>query len=343
MNERERILKLLDYQFTNHFILSNKGKQALIDYSESGDIETFIQVGDRLFNLRDEIDHVASMTNEQRIEYSQSKGYKYDHVLQFGTVFFWGGKGSVDAIINRLKVFTEWVLEDKDYRARSWFDYSEYDEAQETTFEQRFSYIFSGLFHDYGQFLTNETWQEVFLWLYGNSFNENRQFPLTFGQDQWRPPTLFANDLGYSRDAFFFNILSSVDDYFFCDDESEYDYYLRYKPLVEYLLSMFLHLNKSCYELKRFKQHTTDENGKRVNYSGWQYMMRTFIAHMNGICIYDDYDYDLGDSDEPFSRRDPELFLNFRKKFSQLNLPEEYYRLEQFVIKHGEDYIYASE
>ena len=347
MNEARRIGIIQDFKFNQlSFPFPERAKQILIDYSESGDIDAFIQQGHSLYNLRSEVDRMLSMTDEQRWEY-ESSNFMLVNPLRFENAFYWGGASNLETLVERLTVFTEWVLEDRSHRA---LKLSEFNGQDDQSLDKRFSGVLSCLFGELGNFLSNRVWQEVFSWFYGERFDPNRQFPLTFGKEQWRPELLFnASKYGYAKDDFLFNVLSKTNFYFFRDrkdhylyreDEGgDYDYFARYKLLVGYLLSMFIHLNKACYSLKRYKRHMKDENGNRVNYWAWQSRMRIFIANMNGI-FYED---ELDDNGKPFASRDPELFESFRKEFSQLNLPEEYYRLEQFVIKHGEDYIYASE
>jgi len=336
MNENKRIKQLLDHYFRNDSFLTDKGRQVIIDYSHSGDIDEFIHQGHKLFNLREDVEHRASMTLEQRVDYEK---LCYDPVLSFEVAVFFGGKQSLDAFVYRLTTFTEWVMEDREFRGMNRLDYNR--DLKKETFEKRFSYILLTLIGGKGDFLPDDVWQQVFLWLYGDTYDPSRQFPITFGEEQWCPELFSAGSLGI-RDNFLFRVLSGSAKYLFRDDGDEYDYFKRGKPLVNYLPSVLPHLNKACYVLKRYKRRNFDEHGNPVSYSSWQAIMRGFIAKMNGVRPSWELE-ELEDENEPVFKRDPEMFEWLKIEMNKLDLPEEYYQLEEFVLKHGENYLDASE
>lgn len=326
IQEQERRAHLLTWLISNSYrSITPEGEQALKEYTSSGDINVFINKVHALFDLR-----VALESHDQSINKLLQYEGKRDNFLSFCLVFFIGDEASLDALKHRLRVFTEWVMQDPEFRGTPAIDFK-----NEISLAERFSRIFYSLFHDFSAFFTNEIWQEVFLWIYGEKFDPNRQFPMTFGAEQWRPELWPQDNTAFYLDNHYFNILSNVDRYFFISSEDEYDYYARYQPLVRYLLPLLPKLNKACYRIERFKNFEKDQNGNVVNYNGWQAMIRRFIAHMHGI--YDSYE--LEDNGLPIPPRDPELLAYFKQEFAKLDMPTEYYSLEKFVLEKGSEYL----
>ena len=138
--EQERMLGLLELQIHNIFRynITKKGENLLKEYCVNGDIESFMEQGHALFNLRNE--------STQQLDDDDDK---FDDVLTFFSVFFYGGNVSFEKLKYRLNVFTEWVLEDSAFRGSMLRDFQ-----SERSLDSRFNFI-KAILGDFGKFFTN--------------------------------------------------------------------------------------------------------------------------------------------------------------------------------------------
>lgn len=240
--------------------------------------------------------------------------------IQPNFVLFLFPKPTFDEVISRLKIYWDWVLDDKANRLND-------EHKNFASLDEYFMRVFGFLFdYQYGNHYSNELIADVFHWAYGPTYDPEWQFPITFGPDDWRPHvSVNVNEMGT-------RLINGLDNCCFSDQQSQYYNDSRYAHFVDYCLSLFPLLDTDCYATKYFDRRHK-ENGKRTGKRTYQHRMRGFLCHMNGIAPQEEDDVGIKYPDLIINT--PEVVEKLRDGIAKLELPDEYHKLIKFILKHG--------
>lgn len=227
---------------------------------------------------------------------------------------------SFDQVTIRLKTYWDWVLDDKVVRLD---DQHRNCDSLDAYFTRVFSYLFD---YQYGNHYSDELIAAVFRWAHGETYDPEYQFPMTFGPQNWRPDTSLDINATCTK------LVTGLDSALFGDDQSQYYNDTRYTYLIDYCLSMIPLLDVDCYLTKYFAR-SHKENGKRTGKRAYQFRMRRFMCHMNGISPREENDDGIRLSKLEVSR--PDLVDRIKQGLEGLDLPDEYHKLNKFILKHG--------
>jgi hypothetical protein len=264
--------------------------EALHNYSISGDIESFIANGGELVDQ--------------------------------DTIFYVGGNASIESLKYRLSVFWNDVI-DRPERYKDGVRFS-WDGSLDDWFMSWPHNIWSRNAY----FFSNELFSEVFFWIYGETFEAQRVFPMSFGNEKWQPT------INISADAIVQSLLNRFCDYFFDLDEEYFIDPARVIPLLDYFMSAVPHISDGCFSVNLADRWDEDQDGKRTNLRGHQSTFRKYIASLHGVLS--DWDLECGRSE--ISIYKPAELKMFNEKFESLPLPTGYRELVAFIKESGENY-----
>lgn len=157
-------------------------------------------------------------------------------------------------------------------------------------------------------------------------------FPFELGKDQWQPKLEVA-----LCDAAF-DVFTHICRYLFAeeDDYEGYSHASIAMSIVHYMTQLHQHYYSTSLDKFEVVEQPPPPLPRIVNGVFQQYM-RAKIANLLGYKnYYNDYEGEL-------RHNDPELEQQLRDLLAGLKMPEEYYKLIDFIHAHPEDYLDASE
>lgn len=225
--------------------------------------------------------------------------------------------------LDNIKIYWEWVLEYPQER------------GNKANLERSVSERLLGKMQYYAlesAYLTYELKRDLFFWFFGKAYCSERLFPMPLGPDQWQPEITLDVDWVCS-------ILMSCIRKYLMGYEGHHEENLNGQDYIDYFLSIYPHMSAKCFALNCCTDRFYEENGKQINLTGYQFSNRWFIAGLHNILT-------VCEEEEEIDRLviHDQKALNYLKEcLDNIDMPNEYYELEKFVIKHGEDCIDASE
>ena len=160
---------------------------------------------------------------------------------------------------------------------------------------------------------------ELFLWVFGEKYDENRIFPISLGDDNWQPK------ISVNHHALAFSLARGVRGYLFSYKEDSI--YPKYAYLVDFLISVFIYIDPEIYSKKRVNRDVQSQFD-----SSDQNIMRWFVANLEGVTTKREIKKNNGE----IPHNDIEKEATLRESLNKLDLPEEYNQLVSFVHEHGE-------
>jgi hypothetical protein len=278
---------------------TRKQEGALFEYAETGDIEKFISEGGPLVD-----------------QYS---------------IFYIGGNATLEALKQRLQLFWDDVVDNPEkYKGQFRFE-------SHKTLADWFSIWPSGLLTSRnGYFFSNELFAEVFFWMFGESFQAERDFPMSFGSagNRWTPKLhIDANRYGH-------RIRSEARRFFF-DMSRSYDVDPgRIKPILDYYVSLVPHISQYCYSKTLIDRKELDSNGVLTSRRSHQHSMRDLLAKSLNVLRE-------GEKERGFTQvivsESEELRIFLDKVESVTPFLDDYHALVEFIKESGSEFRYASE
>lgn len=193
--------------------------------------------------------------------------------------------------------------------------------------EPGFRNVISRIHGKEARVLEPELWAEVYQWYFPEPDPEPSKFsfPLSFGKSQWRP------EVPYTRDSECMGILGNIGDYCFYPASYISIDRLGYTYLLSRLPSMLPKMPKQTFEFKHYgRNHKI--MGKPTFWGGYQNTIRRFLGHKNGIVSKPN----ITDGYNEVIVVQPEFHKKFMETIDSINMPDEYYQLEEKIISIGE-------
>ena len=239
---------------------------------------------------------------------------------------FFAPQHELEHLVNRVTVCWQWLLNNQGHLADKRI-------RTNSSLDEQFSYTASELFGKLGFFFPDDFFLEVFSYLYGEEYNSENDFPITFESINWTPSNVLH------RDHICSSILLGLNEYIFSlpATNSPYRSYKRYKSLFRYFLSIFPKIRRQCFETRLYDQfHEID--GERSGFMVNQIRIRMFMAQMDGIVT-------KGQKKKAFDKppiNDRVFYEALKLELNSLDMPDEYYLLMDFLREHGTDGIQLS-
>lgn len=176
--------------------------------------------------------------------------------------------------------------------------------------------------------------KDLFLWIFGTVYEPHRRFPIPLTEVQWRP------ELKFDHNELFIFIARGLCAYLFNEgsqpSDGATDEYVKGTYFVDYLMSLMPHIDKTWYAKSilgnKYKRPTGFAIGSH------QMAFRAFFACLEG------YNPSAADYDNaPLVHKHPQLEAEIKQRIGQLELPPEHHEFIEFVHKHKENILDASE
>lgn len=230
----------------------------------------------------------------------------------FGTILFWSPSNNIGDLKKLFIYYWQWFFTD-DVNVKIYQGYG---------FETPKEYLNSILLNiaSWTYYQPPELMAELFLWVFGEQYDENRVFPIPLGNSNWQPK------ISISKHSLAFFLLRGIRGYLFTYDNDSI--YPKYAYLIEFFLSVFHNIDTRIYSTKRIDRNTElpfDKSDQRI--------VRWFIANIEGVITNKEVDKNNGEI--PHNNIEKETLL--RDGLSKLELSDEYHQLVIFVHKHGND------
>jgi hypothetical protein len=222
-----------------------------------------------------------------------------------------------ELLISNLKHFWDWLLDDPD-------TYLPEGSVREEEGKDRKTSLFNLYIRSLGTVnspvLDPECAAKLFLWVYGEEFEPRRSFPISLGKSEWNP------QIEVDPVVMFTNLMALIDRYLFDGSSIEYKQSLA---LIDYWFSIIPHLeDHRIFDTVAHKDSDKD-------YPRRQQIVYAFFAHLSGYDVDEEYD--------TLPHLDPGLEQYIKDRFSEIEMPESYYRMLEFIDKHKEDSLFALE
>ena len=244
------------------------------------------------------------------------------------STFFVGANPTLENLKIRLKAFWDNLIAHPEMHQGSTHM------PKELSIEQLFNnWAKSCVSSYYSYFIPSDVQADIFLWIYGEKYQELRHFPMSFGTGAWEP--IIHCDADWLTAV----LLRRASDYFFDIGDEYYDDPRSIVLLFDYLYSVLRCTSKEIYFKEKFSNKHRRLDGEYSGFSSKQSVIRAFIAKNNGILLEDE-----AESGNDIVLSDPERLSDFVQNFeSSLPYPDLYDELVKFVIASGEEYLWASE
>ncbi len=225
-------------------------------------------------------------------------------------------------VINNISEYWFWVLESPDSR-----DY--YQSISDV--DQRFIYHFNSVFSRKGDYLQSDVCISLFFWLYGKTYQGNRAVSLSHdGREVSIPVDIDVNKLSY-------DLLNGIIKYIWRQGEGQN--ICIFKAFIPYFLSIYPKMSPICFDTKLPELDEFEgDDGKRYFEKYWIWN-RWLLTALNGFVS----EYEEDEGIEELVCNDGEAFVQLNEGLNALQMPEEFFRLKEFVLKHKGESLYASE
>ncbi len=225
-------------------------------------------------------------------------------------------------VIESISKYWFWVLEKPDSRDR-------YENTPDI--EERFLYHFNSVFSPKGDYSHPDVCIGLFHWLYGDSYKSDRVRTLTHqGKTVVIPVKIDVDALTNS-------LMYGIIDYLWTKEDDEN--ICIFKDFIQYFLSIFPYMSPICYDTRLPRAKSLDGSVNNRKLRKCCLANRWFLTTLNGFIS--EYEEEAGI--EELKCNDDEAFAQLKEGLSNLKMPEEFYRLQEFVLKHEGDSLYASE
>ncbi len=164
---------------------------------------------------------------------------------------------------------------------------------------------------------------DMFFWLYGNTYDPERVFPIPLGSDKWQPKLI-----GYDRIIFL--LMRRFNRYLFYKKLKPYNLELASKVVEErymtYLLSLLKHVDEDFFVEKVVDRRYVNERG--ISIGSQQFVVRSFFIRLLGY-------KEIGDKE--FYCRDEELYETLKREVFAVKMPEKFDKFVEFVHEKKEE------
>ena len=230
----------------------------------------------------------------------------------------------VDLVLECIAKYWAWVLDKPNSRDRS---------EQFPNVEQRFQFHFHAVYSRKDDNLHPNVCIGLFRWLYGKSYENSRVVELCHDGNNISIPVLI------DVDNLCLNLLNGIIEYLWRQDVGENT--CIFKSLIPYFLSIYPHMSPMCFETKLPETDEFESNGKKYYRKYWLWN-RWLLSTLSGFIS--EYEEDEEDEEiEELVCNDEDALAQLKDGLEGIQMPEGFYRLKEFVLKHEGDSLYASE
>lgn len=196
---------------------------------------------------------------------------------------------------------------------------------------ERFMGSMHAIFSRKDDHLAPEICINLFSWLYGNNYQGDRAVTLIHDGQETSIPV--AIDV----DALCFNLLSGIILALWRQDEGEN--ISIFKALIPYFLSIYPYMSSICFESKLPDSDEFEGDDGQKYFEKYWIWNRWLLTTLNGFIS----EYEEEEDIEELVCNDEAALTQLREGLDALQMPEEFYRLQEFVQKHKGESLYASE
>jgi hypothetical protein len=226
-----------------------------------------------------------------------------------------------DKVIKAISEFWFWVLEKPESR-----DYFE----NIPEINKRFLYHFNAIYSRKGDCISPNVCVGLFAWLYGRTYEKSRVVDLQHNGKSISIP------LKVEKDQLSFDLLSGIIKYLWRQDEGEN--ICIFKSFIPYFLTIYPHMSPICFDTKLPREKKFEINGEKYDrkYFIWN---RWLLTNLNGYIS----EYEEEEEVEELVCSDKEALAQLKEGLESIDMPCEFYRLKEFVLRYKGDSLYASE
>lgn len=228
----------------------------------------------------------------------------------------------IQPVLKNISKYWAWVLKDPEKR-----DYWEHIKD----LDERFIYQFNCILCPKDDSLHPNVSKGLFFWLYGNTFEKDRCVVLTDGEPSITIPVSFdVNDQC-------FYLLNGILNCLWRNDTT-YDLDV-FKSFIPYFLSIYPHMSPMCFSTLLPEEREFFSEDREKYKQSWFFSNRWLLTMLNGYIT----EYEEEEDIEELVCNDHEALKQLKDGLNNLKMPPEFYRLQEFVLKHKGDSLYASE
>lgn len=170
----------------------------------------------------------------------------------------------------------------------------------------------------------------LFFWLYGDVYKGDRALRLSYDEKTTTIP------ISIDIDKLCFDLLDGIIKYLWYRDEGENIYI--FKAFIPYFLSIYSKMSPICFGLTLPEEEFETSNGKKYYRKYWIWN-RWLLTTLNGFIS----EYEEEEDIEELISNDKVTLSNLKEGLSNLEMPDEFYILEEFVFRLKGESLYASE
>lgn len=225
-------------------------------------------------------------------------------------------------VVRSISEYWFWVLESPAIR-----DYVELI----PDIEERFMGSMHSIFSHKDDNLHPDVCTGLFFWLYGDSYQGDREVTLTHnGQSVSIPIKVDVDKLS-------FDLLNGIISYFWYTDEGEN--ISIFKIFIPYFLSIYPKMSPVCFATKLPDSDESEGDGGKKYFEKYWIWNRWLLTTLNGFIS----EYEEEEDIEELICNDEAALIQLREGLDSLKMPKEFYRLQEFVLIHEGNSLYASE
>jgi len=228
----------------------------------------------------------------------------------------------VNLVVDNITRYWFWVMDSPDTRDRF---------RQFPDIDERFIFHFHAIFSLKDDNLHPDICTGLFFWLYGETYQQDRVVTIKHNdRTATIPVNVNVNELSFS-------LLSGIIDYLWGKDEGEN--ICIFKSFIPYFLSLYPHMSPCCFSTTLpDKSEFIDNDGKQYS-RAWYIWNRYLLTTINGFITK----YEVDDGIDELVCNDDDALKQLKEGLNALQMPEEFYRLQEFVLKHKGESLKASE
>jgi len=227
----------------------------------------------------------------------------------------------IDSVIKAISEFWFWVLEKPESR-----DY--FESIQEVN--KRFLYHFHSIYCRKGDYVSPNVCVGLFSWLYGETYEGNRTVELSHKDKDTSIP------IEIDTDQLSFDLLRGIIKYLWRQDEGAN--ICIFKSFIPYFLSIYPYMSSICFDTRLPRTDDFESNGKKYFRKYWLYN-RWLLSTLNSFIS----EYEEDEEIEELVCNDGEALTQLKDGLESIEMPDDFYRLKAFVLRHEGDSLYASE
>lgn len=247
---------------------------------------------------------------------------KNDEKPSLSTIFNFTPLMCFEEFKAQILYYWNWMLEKPNERG----DFSQHPNLNDRLMDH-LDNIFS-----FGQYtyVSESIRKPLFFWIYGEKYDPTREVELILNDGTWKLQVKFNPNLVNQK------LIGGIREYIWGDINTRN--INMYKDMIDYFLSIFTHVDKDCFSTKLPNKEYVSESGNKIR-EAFLIWPRWLLANLNGFTT----EYEEEEGIKELKVNDQEALDYLRAGLDKLDMPKEYYELNEFVLRHKEDCLYSEE